>query len=324
MENHKDIAVVFPGQGSQRPGMGKDFCDQIPSCRHVYEEASEALGWDVAAMCFGEDEKLNLTEFTQPCILTTEICMQRGLAERYGFSPVFFGGHSLGEYTALVAAGVLHLSAAVKIVQARGRLMQQAVPVGVGGMAAVISENIDADFLKSVMEGLAVDLANINSANQIVISGEQAGIDEAEKRLEQTFPEGKTFRYIRLNVSAPFHSRMMKTIEKSFAGVLEKMAGEMQPQNAVSVTSNFTGNFHNADMSEIKSNLVNQLSNAVRWRQNMQVLAEKTRDIYEVGPGRPLRDFFRSIGVTCQSITGLNAAEKVFRATNSGQQINEL
>jgi [acyl-carrier-protein] S-malonyltransferase/trans-AT polyketide synthase/acyltransferase/oxidoreductase domain-containing protein len=315
MMNGKNIAVVFPGQGSQRAGMGKDFYDQISGCRHVYEEAADALGWDVGAMCFGDDERLNLTEYTQPCIVTTEICMLRGLAERYGFAPDFFGGHSLGEYTALVAAGVLPLSAAVRIVQARGRLMQEAVPVGAGGMAAVISENIEADFLKKIMEGLNADIANINSANQIVVSGEQTAIDEAEKKLEQHFPEGKTFRYIRLNVSAPFHSRMMKTIESRFAETLDKFGGDLQPQSADSVTSNFTGNFHTADVADIKGNLVSQLSNAVKWRQNMQTLAAKAQDIYEVGPGRPLRDFFRTIGVTCQSITGLNAAEKVFKAT---------
>jgi [acyl-carrier-protein] S-malonyltransferase/trans-AT polyketide synthase/acyltransferase/oxidoreductase domain-containing protein len=316
MMNGKNIAVVFPGQGSQRAGMGKDFYDQIPACRQVYEEAADALGWDVAAMCFGNDERLNLTEYTQPCVVTTEICMLRGLVARYGFAPDFFGGHSLGEYTALVAAGVLPLSAAVRIVQARGRLMQEAVPVGVGGMAAVISENIEADFLKKVMEGLNADIANINSANQIVVSGEQKAIDEAEKRLEQHFPEGKTFRYIRLNVSAPFHSRMMKAIESRFTETLENFGGDTQPQTAISVTSNFTGNFHAADVAAIKGNLVSQLSNAVKWRQNMQVLAAKAQDIYEVGPGRPLRDFFRTIGVTCQSITGLNAAEKVFKATH--------
>ena len=113
----KLIAVVFPGQGSQRPGMGKDFYEQMPVCRQTFEEAGNALGWDVAAMCFGEDERLHLTEFTQPCIVTTEICMLRGLAERYGFAPDYFGGHSLGEFTALVAAGVLPLADTVKIVQ---------------------------------------------------------------------------------------------------------------------------------------------------------------------------------------------------------------
>jgi [acyl-carrier-protein] S-malonyltransferase/trans-AT polyketide synthase/acyltransferase/oxidoreductase domain-containing protein len=265
-------------------------------------------------MCFGEDEKLNLTEFTQPCIVTTEVCMLRGLAERYGFKADYFGGHSLGEYTALVAAGVLSLPAAVRIVQRRGCLMQEAVPVGVGGMAAVISENIDADFLKKIMDGLNVDLANINSANQIVISGELTALGKTEERLKQNFPEGKSFRFIRLNVSAPFHSRMMKSIESRFAETLEEFGHDLRLQNAISVTSNFTGDFHAADAVEVKKNLVNQLSHAVKWRQNMQVLAEKTKEIFEIGPGRPLRDFFKTVGVACQAITGLNAAEKVFKA----------
>ena len=317
MKDNKDIAVVFPGQGSQRPGMGKDFYDQIPVCRATFEEAADALGWDVSAMCFGEDEKLNLTEYTQPCIVTTEICMLRGLAERYGFAPDYFGGHSLGEFTALVAAGVMPLSETVKIVQMRGKLMQEAVPLGVGGMAAIISENIDIDMLKKLMDGLNAGVANINSANQVVISGELKAIDETEKRLEQNFPAEKTFRFIRLNVSAPFHSRLMKTIEGRFADTLEKIGNNIKPVNASRVTSNFTGGFHANDGSEVKKNLVNQISNTVNWRENMKTLAAKSEEIYEVGPGRPLRDFFKTIGVTCQSITGLNAAEKIFKATNS-------
>ncbi len=316
MRDGKNIAIVFPGQGSQRPGMGKDFYEQIPVCRRTFEEAADALGWDVAAMCFGEDEKLNLTEFTQPCIVTTEICMLCGLAERYGFEPDYFGGHSLGEFTALVAAGVMPLADTVKIVQTRGRLMQEAVPVGVGGMAAVISENIDMDVLGRTMGGLNAGIANINSANQIVISGELPAIDEAEKRLTENFPTGKSFRFIRLNVSAPFHSTLMKTIEGRFSETLEKFGNHLNPVNATRVTSNFTGGFHADDVAEVKRNLVNQISHTVNWRKNMQSLAEKAADIYEVGPGRPLRDFFKSIGVTCQSITGLNAAEKIFRATN--------
>lgn len=316
MKNNKNTAVVFPGQGSQRPGMGKDFYDQMPVCRQTFEEAADALGWDIAAMCFGEDEKLNLTEFTQPCIVTTEICMLRGLAERYGFEADYFGGHSLGEFTALVAAGVMPLSATVIIVQTRGRLMQEAVPVGVGGMAAVISENIDMDMLAKSMEGLSAGIANINSANQVVISGERPSIDEAEKRLTENFPASKSFRFIRLNVSAPFHSTLMKTIEERFAETLEKFGSHMNPANAPRVTSNFTGGFHAGAVHDVKRNLVNQLSNTVNWRKNMQALAERAQDIYEIGPGRPLRDFFKTIGVTCQSITGLNAAEKVFKVTN--------
>ena len=312
MRGNKNIAVVFPGQGSQRPGMGKDFYEQIPVCRQTFEEAADALGWDVSAMCFGEDEKLNLTEYTQPCIVTTEICMLRGLAERYSFVPDYFGGHSLGEFTALVAAGVMPLAETLKIVQTLGKLMQEAVPVGVGGMAAVISENIDINILKRLMEGLPADVANINSANQVVISGELPAIDETEKRLEQNFSAEKSFRFIRLNVSAPFHSRLMKIIESHFADTLEKFGKNINPQNAVNVTSNFTGSFHSDDILEIREKLVNQISNTVHWRENMQSIAAKAEEIYEVGPGRPLRDFFKTIGVACQSITGLAAAEKNF------------
>ena len=316
MKDNKNIAVVFPGQGSQRPGMGKDFYEQIPVCRQTFEEAADALGWDVSAMCFGEDEKLNLTEFTQPCIVTAEIAMLRGLSKNYGFAPDYFGGHSLGEFTALVAANVMPLAETVKIVQTRGKLMQEAVPVGVGGMAAVISEGIDMEMLTKIMDGLAAGVANINSANQVVISGELPAIDEAENRLTQNFPVEKSFRFVRLNVSAPFHSRLMKTIERRFADTLDKFGSNLNAQNASRVTSNFTGDFHQNDVSEVKRNLVNQISNTVNWRKNMQALASKAQEIYEVGPGRPLRDFFKTIGVACPSVTGLTAADKIFKASS--------
>jgi [acyl-carrier-protein] S-malonyltransferase/trans-AT polyketide synthase/acyltransferase/oxidoreductase domain-containing protein len=316
MKDIKKIAVVFPGQGSQRPGMGKDFYEQIPVCRKTYEEAADALSWDVSAMCFGEDEKLNLTEYTQPCIVTTEIAMLRGLSKRYGFASEYFGGHSLGEFTALVAAGVMPLAETLKIVQTRGKLMQDAVPLGVGGMAAIISEDIDIDALKKLMKDLPADVANINSANQVVVSGELSALPEIEKRLAQTLPSEKPFRFIHLNVSAPFHSRLMKSIENRFADTLEKFGKNLNPQNASKVTSNFTGSFHSDDISGIREKLVNQISNTVQWRGNMQSLAAKAAEIYEIGPSRPLRDFFKTIGVTCQSITGLDAAEKSFSGSN--------
>ena len=167
--------MSFQVRGRSGPGMGKDFHDNVPVCREVYEEASQAAGWDIAAMCFGDDERLNLTEFTQPCILTTEIAMLRSLETLFGFSPILFGGHSLGEFTALVAAGALPLSEAVRIVQIRGRLMQEAVPVGRGAMAAVISDNVDIELVRLALKDLPIDIANINSANQIVISGEADG-----------------------------------------------------------------------------------------------------------------------------------------------------
>jgi len=316
MSDNKNIAVVFPGQGSQKPGMGKDFCEQISVCRQTYEEAADALGWDVSSMCFGEDERLNLTEYTQPCIVTTEIAMLRGLSKNYGFAADYFGGHSLGEFTALVAAGAIPLADTLKIVQMRGRLMQEAVPVGVGGMAAVIPENIDIDMLKKLMDGLNAGVANINSTNQVVISGELTAIDETEKRLEKNFPAGKSFRFIRLNVSAPFHSYLMKSIENRFADTLEKIGKDLNPQNATKVTSNFTGGFHSDNVQEIRTKLVNQLSNTVHWQKNMQSLAGKAGAIYEIGPARPLRDFFKTIDVTCQSITTLSTAEKILKGVN--------
>jgi [acyl-carrier-protein] S-malonyltransferase/trans-AT polyketide synthase/acyltransferase/oxidoreductase domain-containing protein len=296
--------------------MGKDFYEQIPVCRKTYEEAADALSWDVSAMCFGEEEKLNLTEYTQPCIVTTEIAMLRGLSKRYGFASEYFGGHSLGEFTALVAAGVMPLAETLKIVQTRGKLMQDAVPLGVGGMAAIISEDIDIDALKKLMKDLPADVANINSANQVVVSGELSALPEIEKRLAQTLPSEKPFRFIHLNVSAPFHSRLMKSIENRFADTLEKFGKNLNPQNASKVTSNFTGSFHSDDISGIREKLVNQISNTVQWRGNMQSLAAKAAEIYEIGPARPLREFFKTIGVTCQSITGLDAAEKSFSGSN--------
>ena len=188
MANGK-TAIVFPGQGSQRHGMGKDYYESIPECRRIYEEASDALGWDVAALCFGEDEKLNLTAFAQPSIVVTEIAMLKAIMEKYGITPDVFGGHSLGEYTALVAAGVLPLETVIRIVHIRGRLMQEAVPVGQGGMTAVIRKDIDSRMIGEMLSDLPVDVANINSPNQIVISGRSKAMPIAEERIAKALAD---------------------------------------------------------------------------------------------------------------------------------------
>lgn len=307
-------AAVFPGQGSQRPGMGKDFHDQVKESREVYEEASEALGWDIAGLCFGEDERLNLTEFTQPCIVTTEIAMFRALEVLYGFSPGLFGGHSLGEFTALVASGCLSLPDAVRIVHVRGRLMQQAVPVGVGSMSAVISENIDPVLIAGVLDGLPIDVANINSVNQIVLSGETAAMPEARNRLEDVLAD-RPFRFVALNVSAPFHSRFMSVIEEPFRETLQEYGADMKGESAAAVTSNFTGAFHPADSAVVRENLVSQLSHSVKWKNNMEAISSRSSLIYEIGPGRPLREFFKTVGAACSSVTAFSAARKTFEPT---------
>lgn len=305
-------AVVFPGQGTQKHGMGKDFYDHIKESRKTYEQASCALGWDVAALCFGDDEKINLTEFAQPCILTTEIAMFRGLQSLYGFTPDYYGGHSLGEYTALVAADAMPFSEALCAVQTRGRLMQQATPPGIGAMAAIIADDLDPETIGRVLSGLGLDVANINSADQIVISGPADSMAAAETRLRQSTGDDHPFRFVPLNVSAPFHSRFMNTIRDAFADVLNAFSAKLKPENADRVTSNFTGGFHASNTTRIIEQLVAQISSSVKWRDNMQVLSEKAELIYEIGPNRPLRNFFKSIGITCRSITSFSSAKRVF------------
>ena len=316
----KKIAVVFPGQGSQRPGMGKDFHDAVPISRDTYHEASDALGWDVPALCFEEDERLNLTEYAQPCILATEIAMLRGLGILYGFEPAYFGGHSLGEYAALVAADALPFSEALKAVQTRGRLMQEATPVGSGAMAAVIADRLDVPAVLGALEDLPVDLANDNSSDQIVISGDAKAMTEAEERIRDFIGSDPFFRFVPLNVSAPFHSRYMAAIEEGFRDVLRGIEGQVQPVNAKRVTSNVTGLFHSDNRAEILDRLVTQLSSTVRGKKNMETLAATADFTVEIGPGRPLRGFFKTMGVECQSVTTLSGARKVFEKGTRSQK----
>ncbi|MBS3754833.1 MAG: ACP S-malonyltransferase [Desulfobacterales bacterium] len=313
MENTR-TAVVFPGQGTQRPGMGKDFYDNVEISRKTFEEASDILGWDVGAMCFGEDERINLTEFAQPCILATEIAMLRGLQDLYGFSPDYFGGHSLGEYTALVAAGAMRFADALQIVETRGHLMQQASPPGQGAMAAVIARNLDIDRVRELLSDLPLDVANINSTDQVVISGQADSMESARALLEQAMGGNENLRFIPLNVSAPFHSRFMNAIKDKFREVLNAIAAHLNSKNAARVTSNYTGLFHSAMTASVIEALVAQLSGSVKWRDNMQVLAEKSQRIYEIGPNRPLKNFFRSLDINCRSITSFSAAQREFAA----------
>ena len=286
------LAFVYPGQGSQKVGMGRDFHDAYESARRTFEEASEVLGLDVATLCFTDDTNLALTEFAQPAILTTEIAMTHVLLER-GIAPTHFAGHSLGEYTALVAAGTLPFDHALRIVRERGRLMQSAVPVGEGGMTAVTSAELDLAAIESAIDGLVVDVANHNSPEQVVISGRTEDLREAESRIEAKLTP--------LAVSAPFHSRMMRPIEEPFRAVLRSAPWA----DARAVLSNFTGTWHSA----VEDSLVRQLSGRVRWVDNMRALDGMR--VVEVGPSRPLRAFFRAMGVAIDSVTNVTTAERL-------------
>ena len=298
--------VVFPGQGSQREGMGRDFHERFAASRNAYEEASEALHVDLRPLCFAPDERLGLTEYAQPALLATEIAMLRGLAEAFGIRPDLFGGHSLGEYAALVAAGVISFADAVRIVRERGRLMQQAVPPGEGRMVAVVAEHLDLTVVARALDGLPVNVANDNSPSQVVISGLLQDVLAVEGRLAEA-----GVRLVPLDVGTPFHSIWMEPVEPAFVIVLEESSARWDAARAPSVTSNLTGTFHDDDMVLLRRRLVRQVSSTVRWQQNMYALAERPGRIVEIGPGRPLRGFFKAIGIPIESITDVRSAERV-------------
>jgi [acyl-carrier-protein] S-malonyltransferase/trans-AT polyketide synthase/acyltransferase/oxidoreductase domain-containing protein len=301
-------AVVFPGQGSQRPGMAEDFRTRFSAAREVFEEASDALGLDAVALCAGQDGKLDLTEFAQPAILTAEIAVFRTLEREFDLRASYFGGHSLGEYTALCAAGVIPLADAVRIVRARGAAMQRAVPVGLGGMLAVSGPDVE-QVRETTRARFDLDVASINSPDQIVLSGLSSHVARAEAELGQ---EG--FLVSRLDVSAPFHSRFMKTIESTLRRELEANLARWDTTHSSSVVSNTLAAFHGVDPQAIVAALVLQLSAPVRWLENMDQLGKLAERIVEIGPSRPLRGLFRSLGREVASVTTVRCAERELRA----------
>ncbi|MBE7438793.1 MAG: ACP S-malonyltransferase [Spirochaetales bacterium] len=289
--------------------MGEDFFQSFAEARQVFERASKATGLDIAELCFTENEKLDLTEYTQPCILTCEIAMLESLRAHFDLSFAATAGHSLGEYTALVAANVLPLESAVQIVRQRGLLMQKAVPPGEGKMAALkLSGVIERPEVFQVCEASAVDLANINSPDQVVISGPASGVEGAVEKLTALI-EG--LEAIFLTVSAPFHSRLMAGILPDFRAVLAEHQSAFDLKEAPRVLSNFTGTFH--DSATLIDSLVQQISGSVRWVDNMQCLKAAGYGVIEIGPNRPLGAFFRSMGVEVRSILSVRTAEKALK-----------
>ena len=284
------LAFIFPGQGSQSPGMGRELAESFPAAREVFEEADEALGFKLSELCFGGPaEALQLTENTQPAILTVSVAALRAL-EAEGFPrPDFVAGHSLGEYSALVAAGALSLRDAVRTVRQRGRYMQEAVPVGEGAMAAVLGADLET--VRAVCEearrGAEVcSPANINSPGQIVIAGSAAAVERAIPLLK----ERGARRAVPLKVSAPFHCALMLPAQERLAADLE---GVEFADLAVPLVTNADAAVVSRG-AEARASLVRQVSQPVRWRESVELLArEGVGTFVEVGPGKVLSGLVR-------------------------------
>lgn len=299
--------MVFPGQGCQKVGMARDFAERYAESAEIFDRASDALKLNMRELCFEPSDLLDKTEFTQPAILTAEIAILAALNKHYAVKPQYFAGHSLGEYSALVAADVFKLEDAVQIVRQRGALMQSAVPQGIGAMAALIMAEIPEDQVKEICKEHGSECANFNSSDQIVISGEKNAVELSCQALASRFAQ---MRIIALNVSAPFHSSLMRPIEGSFKQFLTSFAERFNLSNCNKVLSNFSGTYHTADT--LVSALVDQISGPVRWVDNMKAIGKNSIPIYEVGPQRVLSKFLATLNIPSKAITDIRSLEKTF------------
>lgn len=285
------IAFIFPGQGSQAVGMGKDLFDNFAAAREVFRTADDALGFSLSTMCFSGDEAdLQLTANTQPAILTASIAAYRAMVGEGFARPDFVAGHSLGEYSALVAAGVLDFADAVRTVRKRGSYMQEAVPVGVGAMAAILgldAETVEAGCAEAA-EGQICSPANINSPSQVVIAGDAEAVDRACDILKAKGAK----RAIKLNVSAPFHCALMMPAQ-------ERLAADLKILNygnfGFPIVHNVDADV-NKDAAQVCDRLTRQVSSSVRWLDSVETLTgADVEKFVEVGPGKVLTGLVRQI-----------------------------
>ena len=286
-----NTAFVFPGQGSQYAGMGKDVAERYPAARRVFESIDQSLGYSISKLCFeGPEDQLKLTQNTQPAILAVSSAIHAVLEEAGATRRDLVAGHSLGEYSAIVSVGGLTPAAAAKIVHLRGKFMQEAVPVGTGGMAALIGPSVEdaRSICKEAAQGEVVAVANINAPGQIVIAGTKSGIDRA---IEVAKKRGVR-RALPLPVSAPFHCELMKPAEERLRPVLEEAEFKDLWMSLVS----------NVDASPIgtptavRNALIRQVASPVRWVESVQkMIAMGVRRFVEVGPGSVLTGLIKRI-----------------------------
>ena len=308
------IAYIFPGQGSQYPGMGKNLVENFPVARRLFEEADDALHFSISRLCFeGSVEELQLTENTQPAILAVSVAVLR-VIESEGFpTPDYVAGHSLGEYSALVAAKSLSLGEAISTVRARGRYMQEAVPAGVGAMAAVMGaelKDIEAA-CKEARQGQICAPANINSPNQVVIAGHTEAVDRASELLKNAGAK----RVVKLNVSAPFHCALMSPAQ-------ERLAFDLESVNFLDLSVPLVTNVDaatNKAGGAARDAVIRQVTAPVRWLESIQLLIQEGVDTFaELGPGKVLCGLMRQISREVKCFNVEDAASFKAASTNLG------
>ena len=304
----KRTAFIFPGQGSQYIGMGKEFHENFPAARQVFEEADDALHFPISALCFkGPPDQLKLTENTQPAILATSVAALRVLLTEDGISPQLAAGHSLGEYSALVASGAFEFSDAIQIVRLRGRFMQEAVPVGEGTMAALLGMDRDEieKLCEEVSQGEVISPANFNCPRQIVVAGHTKAVHRAVDRAEEM---GK--KAVLLPVSAPFHSPLMKPAGSRLEKELEKITvGDLK----IPVVTNVEAEI-NVSKAKVKDLLVAQVFHPVRWEESMRrMVKEGIEQVIEIGPGKVLSGLMRRIdgGVETKNLEDIQTLKRL-------------
>ncbi|WP_125141716.1 ACP S-malonyltransferase [Clostridium transplantifaecale] len=302
------IAFIFPGQGAQACGMGQDFYEQTNDAKEIFDRASEILGFSMQELCFEKNDRLDITEYTQPAMVTASIAMMKVFMERTGIKPDVAAGLSLGEYPAMVAAGVMSTEDAIRTVRQRGILMQEAVPAGVGAMSAVLA--MDAEKIEEVIADISgVQIANYNCPGQIVISGKKEAVEEAAEKLKAAGAK----RVLPLNVSGPFHSYLLEEAGEKLYGVLKEVEVHTP---VIPYVANVTAEYV-TDSREVKTLLKKQVSSSVRWEQSIRKMLEDGVDTFiEIGPGRTLTGFMKKIdrNVKAMNIEKLEDIEKVKEA----------